>query len=96
MSFIKAIYNGEVLENDRKLLNGWELDVYLPEIGLAFEYNGDYWHSLPERRERDAQKIIMCHSKGVELLHIWESDWKHHNQETKDFITRMIRGEHHV
>lgn len=92
VSFIKTIYNGEVLENDRKLLNGFELDVYLPELKLAFEYNGDYWHSLPERRERDVHKIIMCHAKGVELFHVWESDWKHQNQETKNLIAMTIRG----
>ena len=92
VSFIKSIYNGVVLENDRELLNGWELDVYLPELKLAFEYNGDFWHSILEKRDRDVQKIIRCHAKGVELFHIWESDWKNHNQETKDFIAETIRG----
>lgn len=92
VSFIRSIYNGVILENDRELLNGWELDVYLPELGLAFEYNGEYWHSIKEIRDRDVQKIIRCHAKGIELFHIWESDWSHNNQETKDFIAEMIRG----
>lgn len=88
--FIRSIYNGIVLENDRSLLNGLELDVYLPELNLAFEYNGDFWHSSPERRDRDTKKIIKCHSLGVELCFIWESDWKHNNLETKDFISEVI------
>ncbi|MCK9417277.1 hypothetical protein M0Q97_11575, partial [Candidatus Dojkabacteria bacterium] len=45
LNFIKENYSGEIIENDRKILNGKELDIYLPELKLAFEFNGLYWHS---------------------------------------------------
>ena len=47
-AFIKSIYDGPVLENCYKILepneeNGWkanhELDIYLPELKLAIEFN---------------------------------------------------------
>jgi len=44
-NFINEIYNDEIIRSDRKLLNGKELDIYLPDINLAFEFNGLYWHS---------------------------------------------------
>jgi len=74
-AFIKEIYNGLVIENDRTILNPKELDVYLPEIGFAVEYNGDYWHSKkPKGYHTD--KTTRCADQGIQLLHIWESDWK--------------------
>jgi hypothetical protein len=34
-----------IIYNDRTILEGKELDIVLPDRGLAFEYNGSYWHS---------------------------------------------------
>lgn len=34
-----------VVFNDRKILQGFEIDIVVPHLGVAFEYNGDYWHS---------------------------------------------------
>lgn len=48
--FIRSIYSGKIFLKDRKTLktkkyrNPFELDIYLPELKLAFEYNGLYWH----------------------------------------------------
>lgn len=41
--YIKSIYSGEIISNDRIQLGGKELDIYLPELKLAFEYDGTYW-----------------------------------------------------
>jgi len=46
--FISTIYDGEIINNDRNIiinsLTGYnlELDVYLPEINKAVEFNGSY------------------------------------------------------
>jgi len=42
--FISTI-SDNVIYNSRKILNGKELDAYLPNNGLAIEFNGLYWHS---------------------------------------------------
>lgn len=34
----------KVLFNDRKVLDGKELDFYFPCLNKAIEFNGDYWH----------------------------------------------------
>ena len=74
-AFIKEIYNGLVIENDRTILKPKELDVYLPEIGFAVEYNGNHWHrNKPKGYHSD--KTNRCAEQGIKLLHVWESDWK--------------------
>ena len=45
--FIKNLIGNdcEISFGDRSLLDGFELDIYIPSIKLAFEFNGLYWHS---------------------------------------------------
>lgn len=45
--FISTIYSGKIIENDRTVLNGFEIDILLPDLKIGFEYNGDYWHANP-------------------------------------------------
>lgn len=94
--FIRSIYSGEV-KKDRALLRGRELDIYLPELKLAIEFNGTYWHRdseamrntrgiLPSELHRLKQE--KCAELGVLLLFVWENDWKAHRSLTE----RRIAG----
>lgn len=41
-NFISSNYTGEIVRNYRDKL---EIDIYLPDLGIGFEFNGIYWHS---------------------------------------------------
>ena len=71
---IRAIYKGKIIVNDRTALKPKEIDIYLPDIKLGFEYNGEYWH--PGDGSREAGKIEYAASKGIRLIEVWEQDWK--------------------
>ena len=66
--YIKSLYSGEILENTRKFIGGKELDIYLPELKLAFEYNGEYWHKIHEEKEPGyhENKRNQCIERGNE------------------------------
>lgn len=55
------------------------LDFYLPGLKLVIECNGDYWHRLPERVERDKKLKKYVESTGRIIIFIWEheinDDW---------------------
>lgn len=56
------------------------LDCYIPELKLAFEYNGVYWHSEEYRGSKyHLQKTLACEQLGIRLVHIWEDDWLNHH-----------------
>jgi hypothetical protein len=40
----KLYKTDNVIYNDKKTLNPYEIDVYLPDYNLGFEYNGKGWH----------------------------------------------------
>lgn len=90
VDYIKSLYSGEIILNGRKLLGGYELDVYLPELSLAFEYNGEYWHSLPNMPERDAFKRRECRKRKIALLTVWEKDWNERKEYIKGFVSSLI------
>lgn len=102
VAFIKSIYNGPVLENCFQILepneeNGWkanhELDIYLPDLKLAVEFNGDYFHDyekFPEVKVNDDFKRIQCEEKEIKLIVIWEHDWLKNRNEIEDILRKEI------
>lgn len=75
LEFIESIYDGNIIKNDRTLI-GKELDIYLPQKKLAFEFNGVFWHSEKFKdKDYHLQKTNQCEEKNVHLIHIWEDDW---------------------
>lgn len=69
----------EIVRNHRKLLKGSELDIYLPKRNMAVEYNGLYWHSMDKNgmhKNYHRDKWLACKNEGVQLVQIWEDDWK--------------------
>jgi len=60
---------------NRTVLNGQEIDIYIPELKVGFECNGYYWHSSKFKTNKYHQeKSILAESTGIKLYHIWE-DW---------------------
>lgn len=74
---IKKYYNGTISRGNRTILNSYELDIYIPELKIAFEYNGIYWHSTRMKNKNyHYEKSIACFNKGIRLIHIYEfEDW---------------------
>ena len=91
LEFVKSIYKGEILENDRKQLEGKEIDIFLPELNLGIEFDGSYWHSSEKAKERDEHKNQLCEQKGITLLRIKESDWDTNPQAVKDSLLEDIK-----
>lgn len=69
-------------QNDKTILDGLELDMVLPDIKLAIEYDGLYWHSLQQGKDMNyhLKKTLNCADKGYQLFHVFEDDdmeiWK--------------------
>ena len=74
--FVKLLLdenNISYIEHDRTILDGLELDIYIPDKNTAIECNGIYWHSNKSKYYH-IDKYLKCKSKGVRLISIWE-DW---------------------
>ncbi len=63
-----------------------ELDIWLPELNLAIEYNGLYFHSSEDSKYRDTIKINECNNKGILLYIIMDDEWNNN----KDFVKKKL------
>ena len=70
LNYIKEIYSGEIIENDKNVIKPKELDIVLPELKLAFEFDGTYWHA--DSRIFDENDVIS--QKQMTAQEIWEYD----------------------
>lgn len=73
----KLLPNETIIKNDKKTLNGSELDIYVPSYHFAIEYNGLRWHSEEFNKDRDyhLNKTLKCEEKGIKLIHIFEDEY---------------------
>lgn len=86
--FIRSVVKCDVYTNDRTLLNHREIDVYLPDMKLAFEYNGLFWHSdfIIEDTSFHSRKWKDCYSQEVVLFSVWDNKW----YDNRDLVTAHI------
>jgi len=87
--FIQSIYDKRIHISTRDIISPYELDIHIPEIKLAIEFNGNYWHSEAYKfKNYHKLKSDLCKQLDIKLLHIWEHDWIH----KQDIIKSIILG----
>lgn len=79
----------DIVRNDRTIIKPQELDVYIPSEQVAFEYNGEYWHSKHPEGYHEG-KTLVCARAGVTLIHIWEKEWLKDLEEARALIRKTL------
>jgi hypothetical protein len=90
---INKFYFGEIVKNDNKILDGKEIDIYLPNLNLGIEFNGNYWHcdKLKELNYHQ-KKSLLAQEKGIRLVHIWEWEWNQRRDLLENYLKDIILG----
>ena len=71
---IGKLFKVEYEHSNRKILNGKEIDIWVPEYNLGIEYHGLYWHSSVSNDRRVFEKCKEAEKSGVKLLQFWSSE----------------------
>lgn len=91
VDYIKSCYDGEIILNSRKLLDGKEIDIFIPELNIGFEFNGTYWHSdwkiSPTYHQ---EKTTLAKEKSIRLVHIFEYEWDFKQENVKALIRNVL------
>jgi hypothetical protein len=89
--FVSSIYNGKIIENSRNVIKPLEIDIYLPDLNIAIEYNGLYRHSETHKSVKyHYNKWKLCLDIGIRLIHIWEHEWANKNELCKSYLHDII------
>ena len=96
LQYVRSICNYDIEENTIAEVPNenhkfFELDIYIPQIRLAIDINGTYWHSTKFKDKYYHQRKTRCCNKvGIQLLHIFEDEWKQNNDICKKTIQQCI------
>lgn len=77
IDWLQLSYNGKIIVNDRTTLDGFELDILLPDKNIAIEIDGIYWHGEVNGNKNKfyhLNKTNKCIEKNIKLIHIWENE----------------------
>jgi hypothetical protein len=86
-NFISSFGLATEKANRKVLGNRKEVDLYIPELKLAVEFNGIYWHNEGWKGEvYHYEKWVAAKAVGIKLFQIWEDNWRHR----KDIILRLL------
>lgn len=94
-NFITSIIPSNIIikRNDRTILFGKELDIYIPFKKLAIELNGLYWHSESGGRINKSyhlNKLKNCMYHGIKLIHVFENEWNYKKNIVKSIIKNHL------
>lgn len=92
--FIASIYTGTIERNKRTYLdNKYEIDIYLPELKIGFEYDGIKWHTEnfgDKDRNYHLDKQNLANEKGIQLFFIRSDEWSNKKQIIKSIIASKL------
>lgn len=95
--YIKEIYSGYISQSNRQVLgNKKEIDIFLPDKNIGFEYNGLYWHSELQllasgnSPKKDYEKYNIAKDKNIRLVQVYEDEWKNNKEIVKSRIASIL------
>jgi hypothetical protein len=89
-------HNQMIEMNNRKILSGLEIDLFVPDKNLGIEVNGVYWHQYHENDATRIDKLYhkrktdLSEEKGIRLIQIF--DYELNDERKKSIIQSMLLG----
>lgn len=97
LDYIKSIDNTLYIEqHNRSVLNGHEIDIYIPSLAVGIEYNGSAFHAsinnVYDNKDKmyHQNKFIMAKNNGIHLISIFDIDWDRKQDKIKEYIKDII------
>lgn len=82
----------EANQSDKTQLGNRELDIFIPSLNLAIEFNGLYWHSDKFKEVNYHQhKSKKCSEKGIKLIQIFEDEWTDKKEIVKSRLLNLLK-----
>lgn len=90
-SFADAVSCQKIFLNEEEK-EKYNFTFVVPDVltgNKIIEFNGDYWHNLPDRIESDMRRTEFLKSRGYIIFIVWEHEWyedKHIKEKVRNFV----------
>jgi hypothetical protein len=88
--YIEFTLGVPINRNDKTVLVGKEIDIYIPSMKIGIEFNGLYYHSELSGGKGmyyHLNKTDKCAELGIRLIHIFEDEWL----DMKDIVKNRLK-----
>lgn len=92
IEFIKQNCDHKIIINTKNIIKPYELDIYIPDLNLAIELDGIFWHSFISKKQRTyhLMKTIKCNAQSIRCIHIFDQEWDNQRQLVQSKILHSI------
>jgi hypothetical protein len=91
VNWLKENTLSNIMQSNRAILSGLELDILLPEYNIAIEINGIRFHSdLYKNKTYHLKKTEECNLNNIRLIHIWGCDLINKSEIIKSQISNIL------
>ncbi len=94
--YVKGYSKGEIellnfIKGAVKYRDKFEIDAFIKEKNIGFEYNGLYWHSdIFKASSYHLNKSKYFEEKGIRIYHIFEDEWIEKQEIIKSIINTKL------
>lgn len=85
--FVKSL-GFNIIQQDRKTIKPYEIDILIPEKSYGIEFNGLYYHN--NDKFRHINKTIKAKETGIHLIQIFEDEWYNKKEILKSMIKTKL------
>lgn len=87
----KKFYS-DLEQNNNKLIRPYQLDLVIPQIKFALQFNGLKYHSQLVGIDKfyHQRKYQLCKNKNYDLLIIWDFQWKKYRQQIENKLLAYL------
>lgn len=92
LEYVKSITSHVVKHVDKSIINPYELDIVVPELKIAIEYCGLYWHSEANKADKKyhLNKMSLCNANGYRLITVFEDEWTQKTEIVKNRLQSIF------
>ena len=95
-NYILSLNKNIKIEKTREILDGKEIDLYLPEYNLGIEFNESMFHATVNSVYDNVDKLYhfnkfkLAKEKGVHLINIFDVDWESNKERIKMYLKSLL------
>jgi hypothetical protein len=83
----------EVVHEDRKVLKGREIDIWVPSHNIGIEYHGLHWHTEDRIGDTHKAKYDLAEAAGIRLIQIYDYEWLERRPAVENRLRSMFSSD---
>lgn len=82
----------QVVHDEREVLGGLHIDIWVPERRIGIEYNGNYWHTERRVGNKHREKYERARAANARLIQVFDFEWLERPSAVRNRLAAILSG----